>query len=64
MVGTRDDEGGEGDLGAVFVAPGNDGELAGLLKFLFSFFIEPCNCRSSANREDRDCDATIRGLGK
>lgn len=31
MVGTGDDE---GDLGEVFVAPGNDGELAGLLKIL------------------------------
>ena len=34
MVGTRDDEGDEGDLGAVFVAPGNDGELDSAPKIL------------------------------
>ena len=64
MVGTRDDEVDKGNLGAVFVAPGDAGELAELLKILFSPCVEPCNCGSSANRENRDCDAAVRGPGQ
>jgi len=33
-------------------------------KFFFSSCVESCNRRSSADREDRDCDGTVRGLGK